>query len=490
METKKEQKTVSFPPIVSVLGHVDHGKTSLLDAIRKSSHAASEKGGITQRIGASEIEILHEGNTRRITFIDTPGHEAFTNMRSQGVSAADIVLLVVAADDGIMPQTQESIEKIRESGLPFIVVITKTDVPGAQIEKVKQSLLKAEIMLEGLGGDAPYIGVSSKTGENIEALLDLIVLVYDMSGNKKSENDSFLGVIIDSKLDKRRGVISSLVVKGGKLEVGQSVFKIGKSAGKVKALVNANGKNISFVLPGDACEILGLSEILPAGSLLYTQEMQDLPAKVEESIIPKPPQTLANFFNETDSDVVPVVLKTDTNAEIEAIKASLPKRVKVVFEGQGEIGASDILLAKDFKALVLGFNVNISKEAKQLADADKVFYKTYTIIYELLDEIEVLARVVGEEGLEKIIGKGKIVASFSGTTGEILGVKVEEGRLARGDRIKIMRKEQEIGRSQIVSLKKGKEDMKVAEKNTECGIMISPKVDFAVSDMVLSINSK
>ncbi len=260
-----------YPPVISVLGHVDHGKTTLLDTIRKTNIATREAGGITQRVGASEIEVNHEGKKRSITFIDTPGHEAFSNMRSQGVSAADIVLLIVASDDGIKPQTKESIELIRSANIPFIVVFTKSDAPRAQIEKVKQEVIRENILLEGLGGDVPYIAVSAKTGEKIQDLLDLILLIYDLSAIQKDEKEPFLGVIIDSKTDKRRGIVSSLVVKSGLLKVSDKLYIQGKEVGKVRAIVNTFGKQEKEAAPGSAIELLGLTETLSAGTVLFTQ---------------------------------------------------------------------------------------------------------------------------------------------------------------------------------------------------------------------------
>ncbi len=485
-----KDQTTTFPPVVSVLGHVDHGKTTLLDTIRKSSIASRETGGITQKIGASSIIVKHEGADRRITLIDTPGHEAFANMRSQGVSAADIILLIVAADDGIKPQTLESIQKIKESKLPFIVVLTKCDLETAQVEKVKQQLVKEEILLEGLGGNVSYIEVSAKTGKNIQELLELILLSYDLSGVKKSETDDFLGVVIDAKLDKRKGVIGSVVVKGGKVAVGEKVFVPGQEAGKIRALVAPDGTQVKEAFPGDAVEILGLTKILPAGSLLYTKAQVTLPAPVSEAVSIAPTHDLALFFADKNKDIFPLVLKTETSAEIEAIKEYLPEKAKVVYEGQGDIAVSDILLAKDFNAIVVGFNVGVAKDAQGLAQSDHVFYKTYKIIYELLDELKDAIDALTAEPVEKYLGKAQIIARFEGTEGVIIGVKVLEGRLSVKDRIILMRGEKELGLSNIASIKHGKEDIKDAPKNTECGIMVSPELDFTVGDMILSRSIK
>lgn len=475
-----------FPPVVSVLGHVDHGKTSLLDAIRKSDIATTEHGGITQRIGTSEIEIEHEGLTRKITFIDTPGHEAFFTMRSQGVNASDIALLIVAADDGIKPQTKESIEKIREANVPFIVVITKIDLETAQIEKVKQMIMGEGILLEGLGGETPYIGVSSKTGEHVKDLLDLILLVYDLSRVEKKDTPPFMGVVIDSKLDKRRGAVSTIIVKQGKIMVGKHIYRDDKDLGKIRALFDSGAKGVKEALPGHGVEILGLSEVVSTGTILYDspQEVQkQIQKKIRQSFSE---QDLRSFFDEQEKEGVSIILKAETSGEMDAIKSSLPEEVKIAAEGQGEINIADILLAKDLKALVIGFNVGITKDAKALADSEGVFYKEYKIIYKLLDELGELMQGLGQEEEVKIRGKAEILASFPTAVGKILGVKVTEGRLALNDPIIITRNEKEVGRSKITLLKRGKAEVKEVARGLECGVTIHPFIDFEVGDVLLS----
>ena len=493
MENKKNvvSSITSYPPVVSVLGHVDHGKTTLLDAIRKSSIASRETGGITQKIGASQIEIQHEGKKRFITFIDTPGHEAFANMRSQGVNAADVVLLIVASDDGIMPQTRESIQKILEAKLPYIVVLTKSDVEGANPDRIKKQLLAEQVMLEGLGGDVPCISVSAKTGEHMQDLLDLIVLVYDMSQGKKDEKADFLAVVIDAKLDKRRGIVASLVIKQGTIATGDMIFVHGKPIGKVRALVDTQARQVKNALPGDAVEMLGLTEVLPAGTPLFTKAMSMLPqVKPQEALSVSPLNSLADFFNDQNPETLPIILKTETSGELEAIKDSLPDRVVVIFEGQGEIGIADVMLAKDSKAIVLGFNVVIAKEAKSLADSEHIFYRTYSIIYELLAEVNDAVKGLITDIKERILGKGIVVARFEGTKDVILGVRVDEGRLALKDKVRIMRKDVETGTSVIVSLKKNKGDVKDVPKNNECGVVISPEVDFQVGDAIIAYSQR
>jgi translation initiation factor IF-2 len=484
MEEKNINNQKSFPPVVSVLGHVDHGKTTLLDSIRKSNIVSSEAGGITQAIGASKIETLHEGKKRFITFIDTPGHEAFSNMRSHGVSASDIVLLIVAADDGVKPQTKESIEKILASKLPYIAVITKMDSPGANIESVKQQLLKEGVLLEGLGGDVPYIGVSAKTGEKIADLLELIVIVYDYAEVKKDEKQVFLGVVIEAKLDKRRGILASLIVKNGTINVSDKVFTESKEVGKVKALIDALGNQVKSATPGEAIEVMGLTEVLPAGSVINT--VSATVVAFQKAVASPLPMDLMRILSDKVLEKVPVIVKTQTSGEYEAIAGALPTDVEVVYEGRGEISTSDILMARDFNAIVVGFNVNIEKQAKVLADANKTFYRTYNIIYNLLDELTDAVTLLKERAQRKINGKAQIIATFTGNEGQILGIRTIDGKFSVGDKIIIKKGEEEGPESKIISLKQGKKDIKEIGKWTECGIMIDPQVDFTIGDMVIS----
>lgn len=476
----------SYPPVVSVVGHVDHGKTTLLDAIRKSDIAASEKGGITQKIGASQIEIIHEGKSRKITFIDTPGHEAFSNMRKRGVSASDIALLVVAADDGVMPQTQESIKRVKEAGIPFIVVITKADLPTANVERVKQQLLKEEVLLEGLGGDVPYIAVSAKTGEKIHDLLDLILLVYDLQQVKKSEEEALQAVVIESWLDKRRGNLATIVIKQGKLSVGDKLFS-DKEVGKVRALINPSGESIKFALPGEAVEIFGVKEILPVGSLVFNKEThEELLPQVSTKAQVKVPINIAELLSKKEEKEFKIVLKTQSLGELEAIKNSLPPGVKVEYEGQGDITASDILLAKDFGATIIGFNTNITSEAKTLAENEKVLYRIYNIIYELLDELADVMAGIEKAAQEVVLGRASVIASFGEGEARVLGLRVLEGRLALSDNVRLLRDNKVIGEGKIASLKRGKTDVKEVAKGLECGATISPFIDFAPGDVLIS----
>ncbi len=492
MGKNKETQNIrtSHPPVVSVLGHVDHGKTTLLDAIRKTNKADREVGGITQSIGASSITISHEGKNREITFIDTPGHEAFSNMRSYGVNASDITLLVVASDDGIKPQTKESIDLILKSGLDFIVVFTKSDAPGANLEKVKGEVLKEGILLEGLGGNIPFISVSAKTNSNIKELLDLILIVYDIKGIKKDESEPFQGVVIESQLDKRRGPVSSVIVKRGTLKRTTKIFLKDKEVGSVRALFNTGLKQTDKALPGDAVEILGITSVLPAGSVLYDVPEEKNENKSSSSIIPADTNhhDLLKRIQMKSTDKLPLILKTHTSGEYEAILASLPEDVEIIFEGRGDINVSDIMMAKDFNAIVVGFNVGVEKQAESIAIAQNIFYRSYSIIYKMLEEIEDAAQMLLEQAMRKIAGKAKILASFEGSSGTIIGIRVDEGRVQVGDLVQTEEKEVTIGK--VVSIKQNKEDVKQVGKDKECGIMTDPAIDFTIGDVLIFLSSK
>lgn len=491
-DTKLQNKDIFYPIVVSVLGHVDHGKTTLLDSIRKTNIATSEKGGITQKIGASQTEAVCEGKKRKITFIDTPGHLAFANMRKQGVSASDIALLLVAANDGVMPQTEEAIEKITEAKIPYIVVFTKTDLESANIERVKQQLIKKGVALEGFGGNIPYIAVSAKTGEKIPDLLDLIVLAWDISGAKKDENKNFYGVVIESKTDKRKGILLTIIIKSGKLKIGD-IFFTTREHGKARNLLNSYGKTIKEAFPGDAVEVIGAKELLPIGTIVSNRIIESEKAMTDLSAdFKKPVFDFRSFLKGEDKSKFKVILKTEGSGEAEAIKASLPSSIEIVSQGQGEINVSDVLLAKDLGAVIIGFNNEITGQAKALAVENGVFYKIFNIIYELLDELGEAALAFLESGKEEVLGRATILASFEipmengqGKV-KVMGAKVIEGKITFGDKVKILRAGKEIAKAKIVSLKKGKDDAREIAKGNECGVVVSPQIDFRKSDVLLS----
>ncbi len=474
MDTKKTENQF-FPPVIAVLGHVDHGKTTLLDVIRKSSVAEREHGGITQKIGASSVEIEHEGKKREITFIDTPGHEAFAKMRGRGAQAADIGLLIVSSVDGVQPQTKESIELLKATGVPYIVVLTKSDSEQKNPEKAKQQLMTENVLLEGYGGDVPIIEVSSKTGANIKELLDLILLVDEL--HQKTEEISLeaplKAIVIESKQDPRAGAKASIVVKNGKITVRDDVTT-GKVSGRVRSLISDSGKQLNEANVGEAVEILGFNKAPTVGDIVYkgSESSQDVASESNRPV-------------DSDDGAISLILVADTLGSLEAILASLPPKINIISKKTGEITSADVLLAKSIGALVLGFNIKIKPDIAKLASTEKVLVKNYTIIYEMLDEIEDVVEGKRLSLLEEVYGTAKILASFPFDKQIVMGIKVLEGRVAKGDKVRIERGDEIIGEGHINSVRIGKEQTSKVEAGSEAGVIIGPALDFTIGDMII-----
>ena len=486
-----DKKNISeyYPPVVAVVGHVDHGKTTLLDTIRKTNVAVREHGGITQKIGASEIEIEHDGKKRKLTFIDTPGHEAFSNMRGRGIAAADIGLLVVSSVDGVMPQTIESIKLLKESKVPYIVVFTKSDDPSKLVDKAIQQLLKQEVLLENYGGDVPFIEVSAKTNTNIKELLDLILLVYEIKKHANfypfKKDGPLMGIVIESKLEKNSGPRATVIVKNGILKLRDEIFAE-KSKGKVKSLISPLGQNLEQASVGEAVEVLGFEAVPPVGAVVSNspKAIEELSYSYKEE--KQEPQVSVSPFGEEDQNMLSVVLCADTKGSLEAITNSMPEKVKFILQKTGDIEVSDILFAKSVGAIVLGFNVKLKPEIARLAKTEKVLIKTYTIIYEMIDEISDFVQGKLEALQEEILGIAKILAKFPYDKTFVCGIKVAEGRIAKGDKIRLVRNEEVIGESHISSVKKAKESTSKIESGEEGGIILSPSLDFTIGDMLIS----
>ncbi len=491
-----------YPPVVAVVGHVDHGKTTLLDTIRKSNIAQREHGGITQRIGASKIEFINEGEKRAITFIDTPGHEAFSNMRGRGVAAADIGLLIVSSVDGVMPQTKESIKFLKEADVPFIVVLTKSDLPQKNPEKVKRELLKAGVLLEGYGGDVPVIEVSAKTDTNIKELLSLILLVLEMKneGLGSSEEGEFKGVVIESKRDQRIGPVSTVVIKNGILSVRDEI-SADEILGRVKSLTDSLGKRVDKVTVGEAVEVLGFEKVPRVGSVVLKKSHvlnqrgpvnrfppESAPSSLSSSNEVRAvgsPSTIATPAEE--NPLLSIIICADTLGSLEAIVNALPNQINIVSQKTGDISPADLLLAKSVGAIVLGFNIKIKPEIIKLAKTEKILAKNYNLIYELIDEITDVLEGRKLSLVEEILGRAKIVAQFPFEKTKVMGVAIVEGRIAKGDKIRLVRKDEVIGQSTISSLRQGKNQISKVEKGNEAGIIISPFLDFTIGDMVISL---
>ncbi|MFH1186840.1 MAG: translation initiation factor IF-2 [Candidatus Levyibacteriota bacterium] len=481
VKNKKHSKENLYPPVIAVLGHVDHGKTTLLDAIRKTNIAEREHGGITQKIGASEIEIKHEEKLRKITFIDTPGHEAFSQMRGRGLRAADIALLIVALNDGIKPQTKESIELLKASKTPFIVVLTKADLPDISVEKVKKQFLKEEIILESYGGNVPSIEVSAKSNHNVKELLDLILLIYDVNQDKftYSSKKELEAIVIESKLDPKAGPKATVVIKNGVIKVRSDIFAGGIKA-RVRSLTNDKGKQLKEATVGEAVEILGFENAPKIGEIVNSKikEKKELgSSELQEEEVQKSQEGMPSF-----------IICADTYGSLEALISSLPSELKILSSKTGDIETSDILFAKSTGAVILGFNIKIKQDVLKLAEAEKVLLRNYNLIYEIIEEVKDLLEGKKLAMQEQIYGRAKILASFPFEKGKALGISVLEGRVAKGDRVRLMRDKEVVGESNVNSVRIGKNSTSKVEKGQEAGIVISPLLDFTIGDMLICHN--
>ena len=528
-------KASANPPIVAVLGHVDHGKTTLLDTVRKTNVASREHGGITQHIGAYQVTVPAEPSSRAttltslsvnsgsrgiskgilrqaqddraqestITFIDTPGHEAFAKMRSRGAQVADIALLVVAADDSVKPQTVESIEQIKASGAHMIVVINKIDLPTAMVDKVKADLAKNGVQVEGFGGDVPVALVSAKQGAGITELLDLILLVYQMkipAGDPLKATPAlpagrpFEAVVIETRVDHGRGMVATVVVKKGILKGGAPLFEGASQVARVRAIFDEHGKVVAEAPPSKPVEVLGFTKLPAVGSVLRSEESatpQTQAVQIKAAALPTAelPDWLKPVAQQEGAKLA-IILKADTAGSIEAITASFPDKIQVVQSGIGDISDADVLLAKSTGAFIVAFHVKCPAGVAKLAQTEKVIYRTYHIIYELLNELtDVVSGMKEVLTRERELGTGTIIAEFPFEKQRVAGTKVISGRLAKGDTVKVMRGEEEISRARIKSIRSGKEDVTKVEDGSQCGVLFDKKVDFSLQDVIIPITT-
>lgn len=467
------EKRQSRPPIVTVLGHVDHGKTTLLDAIRKTSVAAREAGGITQSIGAS-IATTKEGKS--ITFIDTPGHAAFGKMRSRGSKVADIAILVVAAEDGVKPQTLEALQLIKEAQIPFIVAITKIDLPSADVEGAKSQLTKQGVNFEGMGGDTPVLPVSGKTGKGVEELLETITLLSEVSQIEADPKGELEAVVIETQKDKR-GPLATAVVRNGTLRVGEPVFAE-NVATKVRGLFNYKGTSIKEALPGEPVQILGFEILPPVGA-----KITSLAGEVTEQPAEKP--DLGQF--KLRKGEIAVIIKAKSTGSLEAVLGGVPAGIVVVDSGVGDIFESDVLLAKSSGVgRIFAFESGASTAVKKLARAEGVVIEEFKIIYELFLRLEELVK----KGEVEILGKAEIVASFPFDNKKIAGARVVSGKIAKTDTLTLLRGEKEIGKIKVISLKKQKQEIAEAKAGEELGILFEPQLAFVIGDVIVSVRKQ
>ncbi|MDP3955302.1 MAG: translation initiation factor IF-2 [bacterium] len=460
------------PPIVAVLGHVDHGKTSLLDRIRETHLAEREAGGITQTIGAYQISFKNQ----KITFIDTPGHAAFSKMRARGGQAADLVILVVAADDGVMPQTVESIEYIKHAEIPFLVAINKIDLPGMEIEKVKNQLAQNGVLLEGYGGDVVAVPVSAKTGQGIDELLEMILLVAQMQEIKADPEGFLQGIVIESRKDQS-GPIGTIIIKNGSLKIGDQILAGGVTA-RVKGLIGGNKKRIEKAEPGDPVEVLGFTSPPPVGAEVLIVGSASEEVLAERAKIPK--------FTPEEEKKLKIILKADSTGTLEAVSGSLGSEVLLVSAGVGDVSDSDVLLANVMGARIFGFRVKISGSVTKLAESENIQIKTYDIIYKFLEDMDKILVDRGRQAELKVSGRAEIVAEFIIEGKRIAGCRVIEGKLIQGDTVSLSRGGKLFSESQISRIKQRAKTIAEVKAKEECGVLLEPSLDFKPGDVLVS----
>ena len=494
-----ENELMPRPPVIVVMGHVDHGKTSLLDAIRKTNVIEGEAGGITQAIGAYQVKL----NGRDITFLDTPGHEAFTAMRARGAQITDIAILVVAANDGVMPQTVEAVNHAKSAGIPIIVAVNKMDLPGANVERIKEELMKYDLVPEEWGGDTIYVPISAKNGTNIDQLLEMVLLVADMKDLRANPTKQAKGAVIEARLDKTKGPIATMLVQRGKLDVGDTIV-VGSSIGRIRAMKNDKGQRVKFATPSMPVEIMGLTEVPTAGDTFYEVKDEKMAKHLierrkrqarEKSINQVSAVTLDNLFGQMEEGKLKqlnLIVKADVQGSVEALKQSLEKlsneevRVKVIHAAAGAVTESDVTLAKVSNAIIIAFNVRPVATAKNEAEKDEVQIKQYSVIYQAIDDVEAAMKgMLDPKFEEEVIGTAEIRQIFKiSNVGTIGGAMVLSGKIARNAGVRVIRDDVVIHDGKLISLKRFKDDAKEVAKDFECGIQLEKYNDIKEGDIL------
>jgi len=481
------------PPVVTVMGHVDHGKTTLLDVIRRTNVTAHEAGAITQHIGAYQTMV----NERKITFLDTPGHEAFTAMRARGAQATDIVVLVVAADDGIMPQTVEAIDHAKAAKVPIVVAINKIDKPDANIERVKRQLSDQNLIIEEWGGEVVCVPISAKKEQGISDLLENLFLVADILELKADPNCAAEGVVIEAKLDKTKGPLATLLVQKGTLEVGNIVVA-GGSWGKIKAMFDDKGKRVKKAEPSTPVEVLGINGV-PVSGEVFTVVTDEHQARAvggkQEAVrvrVPLSLTTLSRQISEGKVKELNIILKTDVQGSIEPIKDSIERlsteevRANVIHAASGSITEGDVLLAAASKGIIIGFSSVPAQGAQQLAEAEGISIQRYDVIYRLEEDVsKALKGMLEPTYVEVVGGRAEIRAIFdSSKQGKVAGVYVKEGKVWRDAQVKLLRQNKVVFESRISSLRRFKEDVTEVSAGLECGVSVEGFTDFSIGDVI------
>ncbi|HBB60291.1 MAG TPA: translation initiation factor IF-2, partial [Lachnospiraceae bacterium] len=499
-DEEEEKDLVSRPPVVCVMGHVDHGKTSLLDYIRNTHVTDREAGGITQNIGAYSVKV----RDRKVTFLDTPGHEAFTAMRMRGAKSTDIAVLVVAADDGVMPQTIEAINHAKAAGIEIIVAVNKIDKPGANVDRVKQELTEYGLVAEDWGGSTIFVPVSAKTGEGIDSLLDMILLTADILELKANPNRKARGLVLEAKLDKGKGPVANVLIQKGTLHVGDYIA-CGSASGKVRAMMDENSRRVKAAGPSTPVEVLGLNDVPNAGEVLVATDT-DKDAKnfaatfisesksklLEDTKSRMSLDALFSQIQEGSLKELDLIVKADVQGSVEALKQSLLKLsndevvVKIIHGGVGSITETDVTLAAASNAIVIGFNVRPDATAKSMADQEGVDIRLYKVIYQAIDDIEAAMKGMLEPIYEeKVIGHAEVRQLFKASgVGTIAGSYVLDGMIQRGCKVRISRDDKQIFEGGLASLKRFKDDVKEVKAGYECGLVFDGFNELQENDKV------
>ena len=495
----REEDLEVRPPVVVVMGHVDHGKTSLLDTIRKTNVIGGEAGGITQAIGAYKVKV----KDREITFLDTPGHEAFTAMRARGAQITDIAILVVAANDGIMPQTIEAINHAKSAGIPIIVAINKIDLPDANVDKVKQELMTYELVPEEWGGDTICVPISAKNNINIDQLLEMVLLEADVLELKANPHKQSKGVVIEARLDKNKGAIATMLVQRGTLDVGDTII-VGSSIGRIRAMANENGRKVKSAGPSTPVEIMGLTEVPEAGDIFYEVKDEKTAKHLiekrkrearEKSINSGAKVTLDNLFSQMEEGNLKhlnLIVKADVQGSVEAVKQSMEKlqneevKVKVIHAAPGAVNESDVTLAKVSNAIIIAFNVRPIPAAKEMAEKEEVEIKQYSVIYQAIEEVEAAMKgMLAPKYEEKVIGNAEVRQTFRiSNVGTVAGAYVLTGKVERNAGVRIIRDNIVIHEGKLATLKRFKDEAKEVTKGFECGIQIENYNDIKEGDII------
>ena len=495
----KEEDLVTRPPVIVVMGHVDHGKTSLLDTIRKTNVIEGEAGGITQAIGAYKVKV----NDREITFLDTPGHEAFTAMRARGAQITDIAILVVAANDGVMPQTIEAINHAKSAEIPIIVAINKIDLPDANPDRVKQELMAYDLVPEEWGGDTIFVPISAKNGTNIDQLLEMVLLEADMLELKANPHKQAKGAVIEARLDKTRGAIATVLVQRGTLDVGDTIV-VGSSIGRIRAMKDDKGKSVKSAGPSTPVEIMGLTEVPEAGDTFYEVKNEKVAKHLierrkrqarEQAINQATKVTLDNLFSQMEEGklkVLNLIVKADVQGSVEAVKQSLEKleneevKVKVIHAAAGAVNQSDVTLAKVSNAIIIAFNVRPDNVAKEEAKKDEVEIKQYSVIYQAIEDVEnAMKGMLEPKYEEKVIGNVEVRQTFRiSNVGTIAGAYVLSGKVERNAGVRVIRDNVVIHDGHLATLKRFKDDVKEVGKGFECGMQIENYNDIKEGDII------